>query len=125
MLTAEESTLARSLSAIYNMPIKFVELVIECEPLDMATSSKLIVYKERVQFVDDVLSVDVPMTDEMEFHAQSLSLDKDCPIEMARLIVKAEARRPIEEENQTAVRADRLDFFYKICSFLQNHSRFM
>lgn len=126
MLSFEEQVLARDLSVVCNVPVKFVELVIECEtlPLEMPNEMKVALYKQRIQFLDQLFADDVRFDLTMEFHAQCLALDNDVPIELARLVVKAEAMQSINEEDLLNVRGDRLNFFLKIAAFIQNNPRF-
>lgn len=126
MLTYDEQLLVRNLSEVCDVPLKFVELVIESEPLpmDMTIQMKMDTYKSRIKFLNDVITTDVPFSDEMEFYAQCLAMEKDVAIDLARLVIKAEAMEKIDEMEELIVRNNRIEFLLKIFSFLMNNQQF-
>lgn len=120
MLNAEQMAMVHNLAYSQKVEPKFVELVIEAEPLpaDMTMVEKTSNYIQRIKFLNAILNAPSLISDSKEFEALSLAFDCNAPIQLARLVVQVTEE---EEEAQIKVCRDRLLFLVKVFTFIENH----
>lgn len=101
------------LAAELGMPTQFVAFVVNLCP----ANTNIDTLKQYITFTNDVLVTDDrTLTDEMEFHAQSLKHSTGLPLQLARATIKAEFITPLGD-NAVAVRLDRIRFLQKVFRF--------
>lgn len=127
MLSEEEKFIAERLKNICDVPLKFIELVIESETIldDTSIDEKIRKYKERIVFLNKITHIESSNTNPtIEFLAQCLAATTDLPIDLAKMVLYAESDENLNEEDEMRIRTDRINFLLKVFSFIQNNPRF-
>lgn len=125
MLTLQETNMAFTLSQHFDVPFGFVAMVIESDrpTTPMTNQQRVTYYAQRIRFLDAILMASNDLNDDNQFHAESLATQLNVPIELARIVISAEQQHPIPEHLQTQVRAQRVQYFLILTSFLVNHEQ--